>query len=396
MGESRTSNDGHEAPSFLDETAAPAKLPPIRVKAFGSIRVEGRGVTLFARDFGGVKTKQIFELLVLARPNPILKSRLAKELWPGEQPQNAISTLETYISVLRRKLGGEGPKARQLIVTEPEAYRLADDAFEVDIDQFAALLVTVTDQSDPEALHSIEQALLLVVGDLFADESYSKWVQDERDRLRRRVLDARLDAATIALRLGDYRAARTHAHDARERARLDERAVRLTMLAEYALGESSPALEVFNECRRSLAAELGIEPASATRELHDQIVRREPVAALLSRTDRLEAERVADAPTRSEVLVDSVAFHTLLTACTLAKVSTGSNGLHQLLEEASRLNRALAHDADAMRSLRELAKVNGVSAVLDHLLSDGTSSLNASKENGLSPPSRQDGSADAG
>lgn len=390
MSEGGPSNGVHEASSFIGETAAPTMSSPIRVRAFGSIRVEGSGVTLTARDFGGAKTKQIFELLVLARPNPVLKIRLAKELWPGEQPRNVFSTLETYISVLRRKLGGEGPKDRQLIVTEPEAYRLADDAFEVDIDQFAALLATVTDQSDPEALRSIEQALLLVVGELFADEPYTKWVQDERDRLRRRVLDARLDAAMIALRLGDYRVARTHAHDARELGRLDERAVRLTMLAEYALGEALPALDVFDECRRSLAAELGIEPASATLELHDQIVRREPVAAMLPRKGLFEKKPEAftvdpAARTRHEAPVDSVAFHTLLTACTLAKVSTGSNGLHQLLEEASRLKRALANDTDALRSLRELAEANGVGAVLDHLLSHGNSLLNASNKNGISP-----------
>jgi SARP family transcriptional regulator, regulator of embCAB operon len=390
MSEVGAPNGVHEASPIVVETAAPATSSPIRVKAFGSIRVEGSGVILTARDFGGAKTKQIFELLVLARPNPVLKSRLAKELWPGEQPRNVFSTLETYISVLRRKLVGEGPKDRQLIVTEPEAYRLADDAFEVDTDQFVTMLATVPDRSDPEALRSIEQALLLVVGELFADEPYSKWVQDERDRLRRRVLDARLDAAMIALRLGDYRVARTHAHDARELGRLDERAVRLTMLAEYALGEALPALEVFDECRRSLAAELGIEPASATRELHDQIVRREPVAAMLPRKAPFETKPDVIAasppkPIRPEVPVDSVAFHTLLTACTLAKVSTGSDGLYQLLEEASRLKRALANDADALRSLRDLAEANGLGAVLDHLLSDRTASLIASKENGTRP-----------
>ena len=348
-------------------------LPRLRVRAFGSIRVEGDGVSLTARDFGGAKTKQIFELLVLARPNSVLKVRLAKELWPGEQPRNVSSTLETYISVLRRKLGGEAPKGQALIVTEPEAYRLSSDSFEVDLDCFAQLRAAAAEQTDSEALRSIEQALLLVGGELFADEPYSKWVQDERDRLRRHVLDTRLDAARLALRLGDYRMARTYANDARDLGRLDERALRVTMMAAYALGDHREALDVFAECRRSLATELGVEPAKATLELHDQIARQEPLANVLPSNGpfagAVAGSEKGQQTSRPEIPVDAVAFHTLLTACTLAKVSGGTDGLHQLLEEASRLRRALAQDSEAIDTISALADDHGLASVLGHLLS---------------------------
>jgi DNA-binding SARP family transcriptional activator len=348
-------------------------LPQLRVRAFGSIRVEGNGVTLTARDFGGAKTKQIFELLVLARPHPVLKVRLAKELWPGEQPRNVFSTLETYISVLRRKLGGETPTGQPLIVTEPEAYRLASENFEVDLDRFAQLRAAAAKQTDSEALRSIEQALLLVDGELFADEPYSKWVQEERDRLRRHVLDTRLDAALLALRLGDYRLARTYANDARDLGRLDERALRVTMMAAYALGDDREALDVFAECRRSLATELGVEPAKATLDLHDQIARQEPLANVLPSSGPF-AGAAAGAETdprtpRREIPVDAIAFHTLLTACTLAKVSGGLDGLQQLLEVALRLKRALAHDPDAIDAISVLADDRGLASALAHLLS---------------------------
>jgi DNA-binding SARP family transcriptional activator len=348
-------------------------LPRLRVRAFGSIRVDGESLSLTARDFGGAKTKQIFELLVLARPHPVLKVRLAKELWPGEQPRNVFSTLETYISVLRRKLGGEPPKGQALIVTEPEAYRLVSGSFEVDLDRFAQLHAAAAQQPDSEALRSIEQALLLVGGELFADEPYSKWVQDERDRLRRHVLDTRLDAALLALRLGDYRMARTYANDARDLGRLDERALRVTMMAAYALGDDREALDVFAECRRSLATELGVEPAKATLELHDQIARQEPLVNVLPSTGPF-AGAVAGSETglltaRPEIPVDPVAFHTLLTACTLAKVSGGADGLQQLLEEASRLRRALAHDPEAIATIAAVAEGRGLASVLGHLLS---------------------------
>jgi hypothetical protein len=59
----------------------------------------------------------------------------------------------------------------------------------------------------------------------------------------------------------------------------------------------------------------------------------------------------------------------LLTACTLAKVSGGLDGLQQLLEVALRLKRALAHDPDAIDAISVLADDRGLASALAHLLS---------------------------
>ena len=79
---------------------------------------------LGARDFGGTKAKQLFQLLVLARGEPVPKDRLADQIWRESLPVHVNATLETYVSVLRRKLSGANGEGRGLITTEHEAYAL--------------------------------------------------------------------------------------------------------------------------------------------------------------------------------------------------------------------------------------------------------------------------------
>jgi DNA-binding SARP family transcriptional activator len=72
-----------------------------RIRLFGPIEVEVQGRRLGPRDLGGVKPKQVLEILLWARGHPVAKDRLAESLWGQELPQHQAAALETYVSVLR-------------------------------------------------------------------------------------------------------------------------------------------------------------------------------------------------------------------------------------------------------------------------------------------------------
>ena len=79
---------------------------------------------LSARDFPGIKPKQLLEILVMERGHSVSKSRLADLLWPSQLPRNYMATLETYVSVLRQALE-PGVRARDSVIrTEHGGYRL--------------------------------------------------------------------------------------------------------------------------------------------------------------------------------------------------------------------------------------------------------------------------------
>src|SRR5262245_45968495 len=247
----------------------------VAVRMFGSLELDVGGCTLGARDLGGLKPKQLLELLLIERGRPVSKDRLADQLWGERLPQRVAATIETYVSVLRRHL------EPGLIVTERGAYRLPTELMTVDADCFDALLRQAARAGHPLAGRTaLEAATALGRQELLTDEPYARWVQAPREHYRRRQVQALVDLAECCLGLGDDRAAER----ALEHEPTSERAWRVVMLAYYALGDRDAALRAHARCRAALSEALGVDPTTQTTELHVAILRDQDATALLGRT----------------------------------------------------------------------------------------------------------------
>lgn len=248
----------------------PSKL---KVRIFGPIAVQDGPRILGPRDFGGVKPKQVFEILLAARGRAVPKDRLADLLWGERLPRNVGKSLESYVSVLRHCLAPEPGLLRALVVTLPDAYRFAVEDADVDLDRFDELVERAAHARQPVARRHLEKALALVHGELLADEPYASWAEDLRGPYRELLQQARLDVAEAALGEGDFRAALARAEAAVSDDRFNERGYRLAMLALYALGRQHEALEAYQHCRVALVEALGVEPMKETRALHAAILK---------------------------------------------------------------------------------------------------------------------------
>jgi DNA-binding SARP family transcriptional activator len=255
----------------------------ISVRLFGPISITVRGSKLGPRDFGGVKPKQILELLLVARGKPLSKDRLADVLWGESLPRNVSGTLETYVSVLRRRLEPNKGRGSSVLVTEPGAYRLNLDRADVDLDEFDEMVTRARHTEDGAARRLLEQALMLVRGEVLEDEPYAEWADLLRNEYRQAVTQALLDAAELALVELDHHAALAHAQQAINTDPLNERAYRTLMLASYVLGRQREALGAYRDCRSLLIEELGVEPLERTRELHHSILNQVDPEELLPR-----------------------------------------------------------------------------------------------------------------
>jgi DNA-binding SARP family transcriptional activator len=250
---------------------------------FGPLTIEDGGCTLGPRDLGGARPKQVLEILLAARGHRVTTDRLADLLWPEQRPQNTAGSLQTFVSALRRHLTRDRELARELVVTEPQAYRFATELVDFDLDRFDGLVERSAAEPTRMARRSLEQALALVRGELLEDEPYAVWAQDLRGTYQGRVVGARLDAADAALAELDYADALAHAGAAAALDRFSELAPRTSMLALYALGRQHEALQVYRRFRALIDGELGLEPAAQTRALYSAILRQEDVRALLPR-----------------------------------------------------------------------------------------------------------------
>jgi DNA-binding SARP family transcriptional activator len=266
---------------------SPTSRRPV-VRLFGSLLIEDGARRLGPTDFGGVRPKQVLEILLATRGHRVTTDRLAELVWGDERPQDTAGSLQTFVSALRRNLHPDRDTSRALVVTEPEAYRFATELVALDLDLFDELLERSAREPTRKARRSLEAALELVRGEVLEDEPYSGWALDLRGTYQGRILGAHLEAADAALAERDLAAALEHAEAAVALDRFSERAHRLSMLALYGLGRQHDALSRYRSFRRELDEELGLDPTQETRALETAILRQDDPESLLPRTLSLD------------------------------------------------------------------------------------------------------------
>jgi DNA-binding SARP family transcriptional activator len=345
------------------------------IRLFGPLTIETAGRALGPGDLGGTRPKQVLEILLAARGHRVPTDRLAELLWGGERPRNVAGSLQTFVSVLRRHLAADGERARQLVVTEPEAYRFATELVALDLDCFDQLLERSGREPTSRARAALEQALDLVRGDVLEDEPYTNWALDLRGSYRGRVLGARLDVADAALAERDFAAALMHAEAAAALDQFSERARRYEMLALYALGRTHEALARYRIYRKELDAELGLEPTAETRALETAVIRQEDVHSLLPRPIRREevtanagAVSLVGRRTELDMLTETIR-HGLDEGITLIQIEgeTGLGKTRLLAELEARLDNVRVGRATCAPLERHLPYVPLATALRDAL-----------------------------
>ena len=207
----------------------------------------------------GAKLRALLVLLLL-HPNEVVPSdRLIDDLWSGGPPSTAANALQVYVSRLRKLLG------RETVVTRAPGYQLRVDLDRVDALRFERLVEEARRalaEARPEAaLRSLEEALSLWQGTPLSDFVYEPFAQNEINRLEELHMTALEEGFAARLELGrgaDLVAeleALVAEHPLRERLRGQ------LMFALYRSGRQAEALELYQETRRLLVDELGIEPS---------------------------------------------------------------------------------------------------------------------------------------
>jgi DNA-binding SARP family transcriptional activator len=242
------------------------------IRMFGPVQVRTAAGVLGGRDFGGVKPRQILALLGLN--GALNKGELADRLWQGRPPTNYLATVESYVSVLRRRLDPGRPARRSIVTTRNGGYALDTERVRTDVDRFDELLAAAAGRPPEAALPSLLAAVEVADQPLLVEEE-PDWADEARERYRARLEHALVAAAEHALTVGDARTTQDLATRAVEVDPLSERAWYLRMAAYQALGSRIAALRAYDECRRVLADRLGVTPSPPTRELFLDLLRAE-------------------------------------------------------------------------------------------------------------------------
>jgi DNA-binding SARP family transcriptional activator len=245
----------------------------LKICVLGETEVDGESHTVTLRGFGGVKTRQILELLVLHRGHALPKDRLAEFLWEGRPPTDHIATLESYVCVLRRKLEPYRVRSSSVIVTGNGSYALDMARVQIDLDEFDRLMHEALEAEPEAALRKLLTALALVRGPLLAHEPYLTWAAAARQQSNVRILDATMEAARLSLLLNDVHGCARLADEALRLDPLSETACQLVMRALWAAGRRADALRRYETFRKALRREIGVDPSQQTQDLFVTILK---------------------------------------------------------------------------------------------------------------------------
>ncbi|MEN3312824.1 MAG: hypothetical protein V7645_2153 [Actinomycetota bacterium] len=223
---------------------------------------------------GGARQRAVLALLLLHGNETLTRDVIVDELWGDEAPPTAAKVLQNCVSALRKELPPD------TIRTVAGAYGLALEPGELDRDRFERLLAegrAALEAGDhTEASDQLRRALALWRGAPLSDLSYEPFAQDEIKRLEELHIAALEDKIESELALGRHDGLVPELEALVTRHPLRERLRAQLMLALYRAGRQAEALDAYRAARRTLLAELGIEPGRPLRDLEHAILEQVP------------------------------------------------------------------------------------------------------------------------
>jgi len=224
-------------------------------RLLGPLEVASDGAVL---PVGGPRQRALLGFLLLHPNENVKRDRLIDALWGDEPPERAQNALQVAVHGLRKLLGPER------IETVGDAYRVRVEPGELDLARFRELL----ERSPGAALALWRGPALSGIYAPFATAEAARL-----EELRLAAIEGRIEAELAS---GEHELlvpeleALIAEHPFRERLRGQ------LMLALYRTGRQAEALDAYQEARRVLVNELGIEPMRELQELERAILRQDP------------------------------------------------------------------------------------------------------------------------
>ncbi|MFJ5549839.1 BTAD domain-containing putative transcriptional regulator [Streptomyces sp. NPDC093225] len=254
----------------------------MKIKVLGPLDAEVNGVSIVPT---AGKPRQILALLALYPGRVVPVPTLMEEIWGADLPQSALTTLQTYILQLRRRLGtAMGPdvpgSAKDVLATRYGGYLLQVPAESVDVHAYERLVAegqqAFENGEDGRSSKCLREALDLWEGPALVDVRVGPILDIEVMRLEESRLVTRERRIDADLRLGRHVELIAELTDLIARHPQHEGLHSQAMVALYRSGRQASALDVYRRMRQRLIDELGVEPSPQLQRLHQAMLAVDP------------------------------------------------------------------------------------------------------------------------
>jgi SARP family transcriptional regulator, regulator of embCAB operon len=230
---------------------------------------------------GAPKQRAVLAMLLMNRNRAVSVDALIDAVWDQSPVPAARTSIHSYVSNLRRLLGGASPDPNRVLASVPPGYQLTVADTDCDLGRFvteknAGVHAAAAGRFEDASTH-LSAALAEWRGPFLDDLREFVFVETFATALSevRVVAQVALAEAEIACGRADAVIPRLELLSTEHPFR--ERLWAQLITAYYVVERQSDALNAFLRLKSNLAEHLGIDPGPTVRSLHERILRQEPL-----------------------------------------------------------------------------------------------------------------------
>ena len=249
----------------------------------------------------GVKPKQLLAALVLNSNTFLSVGRIIEALGPFDPPVSVHHNIRTYATAIRQRLRCSSNDNTVALLATTGGYLLRVPPEQVDVTKFVTHITSAREKRAAgdtcNAASDLTRALGIWRGSAGEGLPREGWLGNALLALDEQRLLAVEERVQLWLQLGRHTELVPELMSELTEQPLRESFWRYLMLAQYNSGRTSDALASYEKVRSVLAEHLGIDPWPALAELHQAILRHDPVLGrhCLGLTD-MPVRRAATSP----------------------------------------------------------------------------------------------------
>ncbi|MFJ6633960.1 BTAD domain-containing putative transcriptional regulator [Streptomyces sp. NPDC091376] len=266
----------------------------------GPVRAWRDGTQL---SLGPVRQQAVLAALALRPGLLVSREQLLDGVWGDSPPQSGRKVLPSYVYGLRKTLDEEGSgPADSVIRGERGGYRFVPDGVRLDVADLAAQLDDArgakASGDTATAVDRLSGALALFEGEPLAGLP-GPYAEAERQRLLERARTVRLERLECLVLLGRFAWALDELAALSASDPCDESLAALRMRALYGSERQAEALNVYEDTRKRLSHELGVDPGEELQRVHQAVLRQDDVRLLGTAAAARSVAPPAPPPARS-------------------------------------------------------------------------------------------------
>jgi DNA-binding SARP family transcriptional activator/CRP-like cAMP-binding protein len=280
----------HEAPGAEDferhqaaeregaQTGTGVGTLPIRVRTFGNFQVFRGETPIQDQDWKARLPKLMLKALITRGASGVPKDLVIDDLWPDASPGSIETQFKVTLHRLRRALEPSMDKSRgsSYVVLKDNLVSLKKSLCRTDLEEFLALQKQAKRAEEAgdvgRAILYYNSAIDLYRGDFLAEDLYEAWAEVKRYELRVLYIDILYRVAALYEGQGKQKKASEAYKTIIKTDPICEAAYQKLMLIYSNGGMRAEALKVYEDCRKALQREIGVEPGRLTSSIYKKIV----------------------------------------------------------------------------------------------------------------------------